>query len=625
MANEQIDFDELGIDFDQFDVASQVERLKDELQNRGLWESFSESDRGQQLLETLGVILARNQFMLQRERVEAFPGPEGAQRRSSVIHGYRALGQEISRRVAATTTLEFSIGSVYNQDIVIPQYTEVQHPPTGTSVLTDEDVILSQGTTSISVGAFQATQSNITQVSQGNENLRINIPSDTVADDGVRVFVGDGSLDEDNEWQEVDSLLVATPDSDVYESFEAETQPDETVDIIFGDDAQGRIPPQGQTITILYFETQGREGRIFDSNSITDLQDTINDISGNDVTDQVSVTNNDNALTGGSERQSLDEFRVQAPKLAKTADRAITRGDINALARDYPGVELANAVGERNVDPPNPDFADRILIYLVLEAGADGNPVPLTDSFVYGDSPNASITNPDEDSFLGFFEDKKPLSIQFDVEEAGLVHFYVRSELFIDRGTDPSVPRSRFNANLRSNLLAENNIDLNIGDAIRESFVNNIADETRKVQYHHTKLIEYARREFSGGTDFALSLDDFSYAGINYSLKPPFKRLTIQMKLLDGTVIAEDDGDGNLVATSDAIDFDTGTVDYTGNGSPWEMDLTFTDIPNRVYQFEFQTEDPRADFDQRDGDIQVNENQFPIYIPGETDIAVSFA
>jgi hypothetical protein len=685
-----IDFESLGVSLDSFDVASTVEEIQNELVNRGLPEAEVESERWQELIEFIATLTARQNLRVQRERIEAYPGPGGAKRRSSIIEGYRAFGQTPTRRQWATTSLRFYLenNATANQDIIIPQYTEVTDAQTGIGLLTNEDAVLNAGDNEVDgVDTVQGTLNEITITSQGEENVEVSIPSDTVAEDGVRVFVGG------DEWTQVDSLLEALPDTDEFEAYEVDLQPDETIDILFGDGNQGAIPPQGETIRIVYIETLGPDGRLFGSDRITNIESTINDINGNEVTN-IEVTNDNNNVTGGEERQDIDEFRLQAPKLFKAGDIASRFVDINAIARDYPGVQLANTTGERREDPPDPEFADLVLIYVVLEPGDDGTPAPLTDDFVYGTSPNAGVGNPDDDSFLGFFEDKRPAGIVFDAKEAGLVNYYVRTEVFVDPSVSPSTVKSNVTSNLDDLLLYENNFDLNIGDSIRYSQVSDTLDQTRLVEYHHTKVIEFARKNVTGDTSYTFNKDDFGVSGQSYEIVPPFKKETIEIYDLDRNLIASDDGDndlnpgpnetnfqdgrvnyidpdpqtiqsdvssgngvtvevedasvflvGDLVqisddnnseeTTVDAVDTnnDTITVDLTNSYTTsdnaqadklWTIELTFNSDPDRILQFEFQTNDPRQDESQRDFDIRVNENQAPFYQSGESQVTVTF-
>lgn len=617
--------DQFGSNFANFGVASKTQELQQFIQTKGAWSDFFVGSTGQTVLEAMATIQAKENFKLIRGIQESYP--HRAKLRTSVLEGLKFYNFDPKRRTMASVDLRFFIDSPIGNDIVIPRKTQVTAPESGIKFFTTKKVVLPAGQSEVTVEANQAEIKTEQQVSQGAEGQEIAIPSDIVAEDGIEVFVGG------DRWEVIDSLLRSLRDSDDFEAVEIRSLPDETLVVEFGDGVQGKIPPAGETIRVDYFETRGAEGTVVGTDAITSIDTTITDIAGNDVSDQMNVTNDSRKATGGSSKQSIEEMLLLAPRLLKTGGaeedrgKAVSREDYNAIARNYPSVLLANAVGERHANPPNPDYSDLVDIFIVRERDQNGVPQPVNDDWAFGSSLKASPENPDPGTFLDFFNEKSDLDTTNIAKPADLVWFFVEGEITIDPSLEPSVKRQEVQEALKQFLLVENNVNRNIGRDLRESVVRDqIVTQVDQIEYHHIKLIEFAKTVVDS-TNLTLTLDDFSASGIDYHLRPPFARHTIKIFDTSGNLVAEDDGDGNLIPGPNETNFQSGTVDYRIPADPdqWELTMQFSSVPNEVLDFQFQTGDPRdPDSTLRDGDILTNPNQFAIYRPTKTDISVRF-
>ena len=138
-----------------------------------------------------------------------------------------------------------------------------------------------------------------------------------IGDPGAPYGTSSGTL-----WRRVDSLVSGGSAEEVY-SITLDDQ--DRVSINFGDNLNGKVPAVG-TINIIYRQGGGTEGNVatgFISTTVTGLVGLF--------ATTVTLLNYEPA-TGGAERESLDEIRVNAPAFFRTNDTATTEQDYDALA-----------------------------------------------------------------------------------------------------------------------------------------------------------------------------------------------------------------------------------------------------------------------------------------------------
>lgn len=600
--------DQFGSDFTEHSIAGILQKLRQEIKNRGMWQDFESGSIGANLLEVFSIYLAKHKFMQTLHARESMPTK--AQMRSAVLEGFKILQYNPGRRVWSKVDLRFYLDSAHDEDIVIPRHTAVTDEDSGINFITQQRAIISEGETEVTTTAVQGTVQTIDRTSEGQSNMEIHIPSDIVAENGVTVLVdenGDG-FTLDDRWQQLDSLLEALPDTEDYRSYKIESRTDETIDVIFGNGSQGKIPSAGTPIRVEYIETLGSDGIVVSSDTITQLQTDITDIAGNSV--DVSVTNDSRTATGGSDKPSLEEIKKEAPEIFSVGESAVTRKDYQAIAEDEPSVLLANAVGERNSDPPDPSFADKLELYVIRERDQDGNPQPVTDEWA-GKSGTGTLEDPNEGSFLFNLRKKSMLNAVNDVFEAGKVWFFVEGTAYVDPSVEPSKIKGEVTQRLRNLFLAENNVDREIGKPVRESDMEETVGAIPEVVYHHFKNVMFARNTMDS-TSVDLTLTDFATQTNDYQIAPPIKPFTVRIYNALGDLIISDDGAGTLQAENSS-EFQSGTIDYDpGTGNTF-ISMTLSSVPDEVWEFHFRSEDPNAGETLQDGDVLVNNSQYAIY------------
>lgn len=156
-----------------------------------------------------------------------------------------------------------------------------------------------------------------------------------VAADSWDVFVGDPD-DPTNEWEEVDNIRFETSPTKTYETyFDGEGR----LHVVFGDGTSGQIPDQD--VTLKYRTTNGDAGNS-PSNSI---QGTVQAqlLSGGGDVIAIEYKNSEGPASGGQDRESVDEMKVNIPAYIRSSDKLITLSDYNTNLTRVSGVALAFA------------------------------------------------------------------------------------------------------------------------------------------------------------------------------------------------------------------------------------------------------------------------------------------
>jgi len=129
------------------------------------------------------------------------------------------------------------------------------------------------------------------------------------------------------QWTRVDSLVTAAVTDEVFQVILNEN---DEVTILFGDGANGKIPPSGtDNLSVIYRVGGGLKGNI----AIGFIDTTLTGTAGL-ATVTVKVYNYQTG-TGGAERETADEIRINAPRWLKTNDTVTTEEDYDTLSAGY--------------------------------------------------------------------------------------------------------------------------------------------------------------------------------------------------------------------------------------------------------------------------------------------------
>lgn len=194
-------------------------------------------------------------------------------------------------------------------------------------------------------GSYITNRYNVTSNDQFKLTLsNSGIDTSTIS---VRVFQSSNATDYDN-YVVSDNLLNVSPSSKVFYVNEVE---DENYRIYFGDGVFGRKLTPGQVVEVSYIITNGS---LLNGASTFIYGGIITDTSGNNnfnISD-ISVTTLSKSF-GGSEIETIDSIKLNAPALYGAQNRAVTSTDYASIVRKaYPAVADVISYGGEEADPP---------------------------------------------------------------------------------------------------------------------------------------------------------------------------------------------------------------------------------------------------------------------------------
>lgn len=376
MANYAIDYTSRDFDSLKNDLITVIQtRLS---ANGKVWEAKDPADFGLALVEAFAYVGDITNYYIDRVANESFL-PTAVQR-SSVLKLARSMNYSPSGFSQAE--VELTVTNSLDEVVTIPAGTQfaVTVPTTSSSSTrllfstNSEYPILasSDGTTSITVShgeevslraenlAQDSTEIDgeyLTRASTGYANQSYNLLVGNPVDSTIKVFVDEsGSY---VEWTRVLHLYDHGPSASVYE---VEVNEDNSATIKFGDGISGAVPAFGSEIRAQYSVVSegGSVGNVpanLPTWEITAVPSFTVELS--DLTSALSFANPDPGF-GGSDPESNDSIRENAPRVLSTINRAVTLNDFAYLALSVGGVGSNKATAYAN----NPNS---VVVYVAPE------------------------------------------------------------------------------------------------------------------------------------------------------------------------------------------------------------------------------------------------------------------
>jgi len=171
--------------------------------------------------------------------------------------------------------------------------------------------------------------------SDGRSTQAFTIPEPGIVNKSITVYVGQGVAF--GSWTYVDNLFESGPNDKVFTTTPNE---DGTLDVVFGDNVNGSIPPSGQLISATYKVSVGSAGNI-KSLSITELTFFPGNLDPQ-ITSYFTVSNNVPA-SGGTDGDTLVNIKNKIKSAVSTRRRAVTLEDFSSLANLAEGVGKSSA------------------------------------------------------------------------------------------------------------------------------------------------------------------------------------------------------------------------------------------------------------------------------------------
>jgi len=198
------------------------------------------------------------------------------------------------------------------------------------------------------ITVYQGTYLTKQWVVNGSTDQRFLIENSFVDIDTLRVTVRKSGASAGLSFAKVDNIINVTGTSNVYLIQEAVN---ETYELLFGDGLFGTKLEVGDTISISYIITDGKDGNegknfAFSGNILNDSGTPISPYELTTVTTSQSARN-------GSDIESVDSVRYFAPRMYSAQNRAVTPRDYEAIVQSiYPNTESISVVGGEELDPP---------------------------------------------------------------------------------------------------------------------------------------------------------------------------------------------------------------------------------------------------------------------------------
>lgn len=298
------------------------------------WTDNSVANFGNLLVELFAFTLDVSLFYQDRQSRES--KITTAKLRQNLIALAKLVGYTPSNATAATADVTFTLAASLAGTLTIPA---------GTRVLTAavSEPIAYQLLADL---VFASGETSKTASTENSENVEVVFNSTNVSNqvfalarvpfvEVIDVTASNGSFDEAEN-------LLSSSGSDRH--FTVSVDSNERASLRFGDGVNGMIPTG--TITVNYKIGGGASGRV-QASTLTRLEGSFSDDFGNPA---AITVNNANASSGGTDRETNEQIRQNAPASLRLLTRAIAREDFELAAETINDVARSLHVTKNEVD-----------------------------------------------------------------------------------------------------------------------------------------------------------------------------------------------------------------------------------------------------------------------------------
>lgn len=332
----------LGLDFNEIKTS-----LKNYLQSQTVLKDYNFDGS---VLSTILDVLAYNThyqaFYSNMVANEMFL--DSALLRPSVVSHAKHLGYVPSSTKAAKAVVNINLTTPASSDTYIARGTEFNGTNSSGSrykFVNLETVYADAGASSFGgVSLYEGTIRRITYIY--NRDTRIGsyliIPNDKADISTLSVKVYKSTTDTSgisDLWEDGSTYLTLTSASKVYFLQEKEAG---IYEVYFGDGILGQQPETGNVVSIEYLETNGSGGNGVNQFTKTDA-----------AISSIELADSNTESFGGSDLETVNSIKYNAPKFYQTGNRAVTEDDYAALVyKLYSNVSSVNVYGGETVTPP---------------------------------------------------------------------------------------------------------------------------------------------------------------------------------------------------------------------------------------------------------------------------------
>jgi hypothetical protein len=352
------------------DYESIRQQLQSILAESDSWKDLITAGVGETILQMVASTAAYSQLSIQRALQESYL--DSARLTSSILSITRMLGVHINRKISAQVEIEITTSD--NSFIFIPQYSKFDI--NGVKFFNTQSIIVNPGQTA-KAELYQGDIKIDSFVSNGRSFQRFEIGSSNynVSDNHIVCFT--------------DTYEKYTRNINTIWSFKGNefvfyenTTPNGNVELIFGNNLYGKIPPAGQIINVIYAETIGYEANttLIDQNvKLIELNDVVPDrirkeSSQAEAIERQRIINVFSGVTtstiyGGDNEKDKEFFRIVAPHLYAANKRAVRREDYWAIGLTYPGVVDIYFQGQKQLGPKSKNYINKIGVTPLMRNG----------------------------------------------------------------------------------------------------------------------------------------------------------------------------------------------------------------------------------------------------------------
>ena len=345
MASANSNIQMTGLDFQ--DIKSNLVKF---MQGQDTFKDYNFSGSGLSvLMDILAYNTQYNAYYLNMVANEMFL--DTALQRSSVVSQAKVLGYTPKSSIAPTATINLTVNEVAESSLTMPKFTPfISRAIDGvnyTFLTEDSTTVNTESGTAFfeNVLIKQGTASNYSFVVDitGNPKTIFEIPDANIDISSLNVYVQQSSVNTNTEVFNLASYYpTLDKNSQVYFLQEGLSG---NYEIYFGNDILGKKLTDGNIVKVSYISTKGTAAHGANNFSL------IQGIQGYANTTITSVT----AATNGSEKESIDSIKFQAPKSFSAQNRAVTKDDyITVIQQNKIGLtfDAVNVWGGEENDVP---------------------------------------------------------------------------------------------------------------------------------------------------------------------------------------------------------------------------------------------------------------------------------
>ena len=279
---------------------------------------------------------------------------DSAVKRASVVSHAKQIGYTPHSKKSAVASVQLSYSSNGGaSSIVVPAktpFTAVKDKITYTFYNTSPITIGATGDAPFVSEAFNVVEGQyktISYIYSVTDETKITIPSNIVDTSYLTVRVSTSATDNtgsDDVWKNSTDITDVTSTSQVYFLRE---NPEGFYEIKFGDNIIGKKLNNGNVVTIEYLDTNGSAANFIGR----DDSSTNRSFSADSLTNATVIV--DSSAVGGSDRETIESIRTNAPLFYQTQDRAVTSNDYKSLIlKNYGNADDITVFGGEDLNPP---------------------------------------------------------------------------------------------------------------------------------------------------------------------------------------------------------------------------------------------------------------------------------